>query len=87
MKATVALFALAFAATSSSALATTKTDLEAAIGMSLHAQAQQVKQQLDQQSREEQLRQLAKLRHAQSETAVIIADNRQVVKPQRLKAE
>lgn len=87
MKAIVALFTLVLAATSTSVFANTKSELEAAIGMSLHAQAQQVKQQLDQQSREEQLRKVAELRRGQSEAAIIIADNRQVAKPQRLKAE
>lgn len=87
MKATVALFTLVLAATSTSAFANTKAELAAAIGQSLHAQAQQVKHQLDQQSREEQQRTLAELRRANSADAVIIADNRQVVKAPQTRSE
>lgn len=87
MKTIVAVFTLVLSATSVSALANSKLELEAAIGKSLHAQAQQVKVELQQQTRHEQLLQLRKLRSAQTENTVLIADSREVVKPSRTSAE
>lgn len=83
MKTIVALFTLVLAATSTSALANSKAELEAAIGKSLHAQAQQVKHQVEQQTRHEHLLKMSRMRHAAEATAVVIADNRQVTKPSR----
>lgn len=80
MKTIVALFTLVLAATSTSAMANSKAELEAAIGQSLHAQAQQVKHQVEQQTRHEHMREMSRMRHGSTSTAIVIADNREVVK-------
>jgi succinylglutamate desuccinylase len=87
MKTTVALFTLVLAATPTTAFANTKVDLHTAISNSLHAQAAQVKQQLDQQTRQEQQRKLAEIRGPWKTLEVLIAENRQVAKNKTPRSE
>ncbi|WP_417689880.1 hypothetical protein [Pseudidiomarina sp.] len=87
MKTIIALFTLAVAATSTSAFANSKAELELALSKSLHAQAHQVKLQVEQQTRREHHEKMLRMRHGADATTIVIADNRQVVKSQSSKAE
>ncbi|MBG23076.1 MAG: hypothetical protein CMF22_06415 [Idiomarinaceae bacterium] len=87
MKTIVALFTLAVAATSTSAFADSKSELELALSKTFHAQAQQVTLQVEHQTRREHHENMLRMRHGSDASTIVIADNRQVAKSQPSKAE